>query len=398
MSQWARTGAVDELRRELHWYLARAAVRADAPVVVDELLRLPSGFRRRTLAAQLLTSDATQEALHAIEVHLPQVAPGAKRQFAETRGVVSGPVEWGRTAQRRLAVGDPLVFVARPALRDYDTARTRLIAYCLSRIVALGIAADIGGPHGIGAVANEVVDRARLLRTHKKLRLTRLVSRLDPLTMSAVVERVPALRPCYDAATAADEVLAGGSPTRLVDGILGGLFVPDSDATLFELWVGFRMIRAFEAAGASVSPFVIEPDGDAPAFARVEIAARHITMYYQRSAWSLPCVGGTGRFATAASAGGLSTSALRPDFVLVDDATPPNLFLVEAKHTAKGVAIDRDGIRDCLAYLHDLETAEGIGHRRCLVVASNSTGTPAQTEVSVSGPDQIAAAATTLIE
>ena len=87
---------------------------------------------------------------------------------------------------------------------------------------------------------------------------------------------------------------------------------------------------------------------------------------------------------------GATLSSLRPDFVILDEDSR-QVLIVEAKFTQiEDATAERRGIQDALAYLKD---ASAIVSDRpapyALVAAWNATGTPAPTEIVVSGQAEI---------
>lgn len=385
---------------ELHRYLSAAAVHSSPGVIIDEMLRLPPGFRHRALATHLLTSSVAAAAMDAVEAAIRALTPQSARRFAETRGFVAGPVAWTQTLQRRVTTGDPTLFITQLTHRTHDTAAARLVKYAALRLKALTeVGLDMDAATGIGVQGSDIAARSRAALTTDKLASVRAPHSLDADVVAAVVRRRPELAPVADLSHAADAVLAGGDIRSLVAGLLDGVLVPAGDDDLFELWVGLRMLRALSAAGMTVTPFPLEPGDNELRFALIKGSASTWVMTWRRSAWSLPGVTGTGVYAKAAAAAGIPTQALRPDFVMLElVAGQGRLRIVEVKHTSTGAPVERDGLRECLAYVEDLRTAGGVHHPvRCLVVASNSVAKPGAGQYAITGPADLDAAARSLL-
>lgn len=391
MNEWTREQAIIDLHADLHAYFSEAAVHSDLATVVDELWNFPIDYRRRILAAHVLSSETTRQAVDAVAALLRRLPPSAARREMEEVGVVHGPVLWDRTVQRRLARADPTVFVTKPTHRSFDTHSARFARLALSKIQTLAAVLSLKTATGVGSDIRLVSEQARELLASEKLQGARRIQKLDSRIQEALLRRHPSLTPLVDLIAGVDDALEGGSPDSLVPAMIGGVFAPNADEDLFELWVGLRLLKGLRAAGATVQTATWQPGFEVRPFATATIAGRVVTIFWQRSHWSLPFLQGLGRYATTLDDNQMALSALRPDFLFVDDGTAPRICMVEVKHTAvRNSSPDRDGIKDCLGYLYDLQGAEPPGSVVCcLVAASRSTAVPGVGRIVVAGYDRL---------
>lgn len=394
MTRWNRDEALQELHLELHRYLSAAAVHSDLPTLVDALWHLPVDFRRRLLAAHVLSSAEAVHALEDAESLLRSLPPSATRLTNESQGVVEGPVLWQRTIDRRLALADPTVFVTRPAHKSYDVPVTRFIQFVLQRMMTLYALFPAGAKTGVSADLREIERRSRAILRSRKLHGVRRVRAISPPVLEAMKMRRPQLESIEILLKGVNDAVAGGSPDTLVPALLGGVFAPASDDTLFELWTGLRLLSAVGGAGGEVQYGIWDQVSGTPTFAEIRLGGREFSMYWQRSYWGLDCVRGPGAYAAALTANGLGVSALRPDFLIVDKAGA-RLSLIEVKYSeVDGLTPDRVGIQNCLAYLKDLDSAAQLPPLvNAIVVASESDATPQIGTIMVCDPTSLSQAA-----
>ncbi|STX07150.1 hypothetical protein [Kocuria rosea] len=381
--RWDRGQALADIHKELHGYLSAAGTQTDLPLMLEHLLGFDHGYRRRLLALALLVNPATADAVKACERFLKQAVPQVSHKRQELQGVVRGPVLWEQTIQRRIATADPTVFVCRPAERRFDTPALRLVRLFLTRLILL----EKNLPHiNTPQAAIDCIDHAHQVLQSAKMTTTRRVRQLSPEMIAAVVNRHPQIEPVVDILPAIEDALQGGSSQVLLDTFFGGVLSPIPDSDVFELWVGFQLLALFRAHGAHVSAFPVERGTQKVPFARIQLRGRTVVMWFQVSYWSVIDSEQRGSYATALKIAGIKQSSLRPDFILqhLDDGS---LRLVEVKLTISDGAAANSGLRDCLAYLHDLKSSDISV--RALVVASNTTGEPALHEVAIAGPDSL---------
>jgi len=177
------------------------------------------------------------------------------------------------------------------------------------------------------------------------------------------------------------------------------LLSPAEDEVLFELLTGFAIVDALVRRGYREKGARLIGKSAVP-FATLERATNRFSMWWQRTPWQFGvAAGATSQFHNVLELAGMSRSSLRPDFVLIGE-NPERLLLVEVKHSIREKAsVERDGIRDALAYLEDAKELFGtLPAPHALVVAWNATGVAAPGRVMVSGQDGIGFAVDVLLE
>lgn len=360
MPDW-RADAIREVSDELWRYLSLAAHPEAIAASAEGLLQLPKGDVRRLVAAHLLLSDSTPAMLECVSSLLGRMPASVTMVREETVGLVHGPVDWAQTRQLRLSSGDRTRFVCLPPDRHYDTALGRLLLHALTSCSALlDAAGDLRGSPGSSAVDSAAAPTVatalaklgptvRSLRSHVKFAAVR-PERPDQRVLDSLARRsgIGPVIAWVDRYVSAFEQL---DPATARSAVEERLLAPAPDDQLFELLVGFRLVRQIEALGFHRSPpGLIEPGHAAP-FARFDGRAGHINIWWQRSA--LPFVGLTGGlYADALRGGGLDTAALLPDFV-IELVSQRRCVLVEVKHTTKETAPVARGVKDALLYLMD---------------------------------------------
>lgn len=395
MTRLTRDALLLDLHRWLHGYLSEAAVHTDLPTMVDELWSLPADFRKRLLAAQVLSSDRTLAAIDAAAAVVRTLPPSAIRRESESRGVVLGQVLWQRTFERRVATSDPTVFVTRPTHRSFDTPATRFIRFCMAKLLTLNavfpVEPDTGG---VSERIRQVAARCRELQENPKISGGKELNRIDAKMRDALVKRDPRLGQLEEVLRGVEDALAGGSVETLVPALIGTVFAPGSDATLFELWVGLRIIEVLRSLGAGVIAGPWDTALKTNAFAQITYGESQFTMLWQRSYWQLPVFRDGGLYRQVLQKNGLDSSSLRPDFIFYRSGPRPRVALIEVKFTSReDHSPDRAGIIDCLAYLRDIDQCSVGADINCLVVANQTSATPVNDLICVAGPEDLNSAA-----
>lgn len=390
MNRWTRDTLLLDLHRLLHGYLSAAAVHTDLPTLVDELWSLPVDFRKRLLAAQVLSNDRTLAAIDAAAAVVKTLPPSALRRDSESRGVVLGPVLWQRTIERRVATSDPTVFVTRPTHRSFDTPATRFIRLSLTKLLALNAVFPAVAGTGVSERIRLVEARGKALLQNPKIRDAKDLSRIDAKMRDALAKRDPRLGQLEEVLRGVEDALAGGSAETLVPALIGTVFAPGSDDTLFELWVGLRIIEVLRSLGAAVVAGPWDPGLETNTFAQITYEESQFTMLWQRSYWQLPFFRAGGLYRQILNSNALKTSSLRPDFIFYSSGTRPRVALIEVKFTAReDYSPDRAGIIDCLAYLRDIDQGSAGADINCLVVANQTSATPVNDLICVAGPEDL---------
>ncbi|MBA2311757.1 MAG: hypothetical protein H0V97_03035 [Actinobacteria bacterium] len=188
---------------------------------------------------------------------------------------------------------------------------------------------------------------------------------------------------------------------EIVESVLKkSILVPEDQATLFELFVGFEILDALETEGFKIQ--ILRLLGKSTVkplpFASLRRGQEEIDLYWQRSLWVVNRPERSGFLARVQSDNQVQNPRpFRPDFLLVGQ-NPPRLTLVEAKLTEKEKTRETVGIANALAYLQDAaEVLARYPKPHALVVAWGATGTPAMSEVVVSDQHSLAAATQSLL-
>lgn len=381
-TKWDREVAAAQLRPKLWRYLSAAARVTRSSFGATEVL-LDRKDLVRILATHLALAETTHVALDSAQKLLDQMPSSAATQRVELIGEIRGQVHWQSTYARRLAAGDPTLFVCSPPERRYDTPLGRLIHLALRCIAQLAGLTGLSSSGEVGAKVHETSDRARRLLLHPKLSKVREVHASSIRHMDLLVSRRPLAKDLVDIIDRYVSGILNGDVSRLRELLEQQFLAPAEESRLFELQVGFDILEALEDFGFVVDPpLPLLPGGSVP-FARFRSGDNGGVVYWQNSAWVLdPKANKSGIWWKVLNANGMPQQPLRPDFV-VDLTAVNRRFLVEVKLTGSiDHSPDRDGIRDALAYLHDAEELfSDVQPPHALVVAWNSAAVPQQTSV-----------------
>lgn len=386
---WSAQRALEQLSPVLWRYMndSAALVRgagigaAGGPLSASDLTRL--------LAAHVAVREETAAALNTIR-HLLRVMPATiGRQMETTAGVIRGRVDWQRTSVARLATADPTLFVCERTDRRYDTALGRLVKAAVQVLAGFGARSGLARPNArpeIGAQDTRrwsLADRvwrvtgdAETLLRHPKMRQVREVR--GPVShVAETVRRYPAAAALADLIDL-DARLATRDPLLLEEMLIAQVFTPPTEPQIFELQVGVELLTAFEQLGFSLNePGALLPSAGVP-LATLARGADTARIWWQQPVWSVRGVAAQdGLWRKVLTDNSMTASSLIPDFV-VECSSPARLMIVEAKLTVlTDKTYERDGLRDVLAYLNDLDaSADPRVHAQALVVAWNATGVP----------------------
>lgn len=388
---WNRQEALRELRRHLWRYLSASATVSSLQGIVEDIWRLQPGDLRRLAATHMGLQPVTEAMIRETPKVLWNLRSSVERRPDEQLGRVDGPVLWGPTMHRRWQTGLATLFVTRPAERRYDTVEARLIRLCLAACTNLRAQSELAENSDLGQQLAELSRTARHLLSHAKLQQATEVADLPERTLGMLERRglhtfVAFWRSYRDAVR---ELRAEG----VAEVVQRQLLAPAKDADLFELLVGFRLLDLFQSRGLTVQFGGLIPDRG-HSFATVSGDQLDLAVWWQRSPWGiLPSWSGySSTYHDVLDAARMTRSTLRPDFLLDVVRPRPETLLVETKHTSReGVAPDRAGVFDALAYLRDgQQRLINATAPHALVVAQNSDARPALREVMVSGPDSLA--------
>jgi hypothetical protein len=393
---WNRADILTRLRHRIWVYLSSAAVlRSDLAPTVEDLWNLEGGELHRLTAVHLAARQQTADVIAAAERVLHELPSSVVGSEQVLNGFVRGPVSWERTQRRRWQSGQTTLFVCRPAERRFDTPLARLVKLSLHLVVQLATDASLDHSGALGAAVHDRAERARELLRHRKLSEVPLVSSFAERTLAALLRR-PSAAPLVTFVRDHREALELRDPLAVSDVIAGQLLAPASNDTLFELVTGFGLVDAICSLGFEVRRLSAIVGSRRP-FARMVNGADEITMWWQRSVWSLALSRSRGGFyAQVLRDAQMSQFPLRPDFVV--QLPRGNIVVVEVKHTMhEDLTPERAGIVDALAYLKDIEGHVEADFVRALVVAWNATGRPNRSAVIVSDQGHLTEAAELLV-
>jgi hypothetical protein len=386
---WDRSDAIDRLQPFLARYLRESASRLRPSSATEPVELQPADWRR--LLVCHLGAMAAEDDLVGVADQLIRIMPASVgRRREEFSALVRGRVDWQNTARRRIASGDPTLFVCEPVDRRYDTNLGRLLKLALAGMSSLwrmsgfandaGSAGDAGG-ESIGSRLRTVSKAAANLEQSRKLRQVRRVDRSHLRFLDETVDRYPVARPLAPFVDLYYRGLELDDRSALKELMLSAIFGPSEDSRLFELEVGMNVLRTLESQGFELlEPMAIVP-GDKGPLAQLANADHVIQLWWQKSHWKVcgldPALG---LWRQVLESNSMTPSPLRPDFVVWDNSAR-RMVLVEVKLTAKdedGFTLERDGIRDMLGYLADVGAAPGQSFSvQGGVVAWNATGRPA---------------------
>jgi hypothetical protein len=377
-------------------YLSQHSDPADVAAVAESLFSLPRNELSRLTAAHLADSDGTTAMLDSASLVLRELPSSVARSEVELRVGVRQPVLWPRTYQRRMATGDLQRYVCRPPERAYDTSLGRLVLLALSRCAELPQLGRLRDQGKLGRKVGKRAARAKHLLGHAKLREVRRVERLPERTLASLRRHRSAV-PLIAWVRRASAALDDRSPAMIREVIQERLLPPSQGSSLFELFVGFRLVDAFVARGFSERSQRLIPNPLVP-FARLRRGEESLEIYWQRSLWKVEGATHGGHYATALGDAGMRKSQLLPDFV-IKLSNPDRLAFVEVKLTTQeDKTHDRAGLRDALAYCYDAESIlAGYPEPHGLVVAWNAAGRPGPGKLVVADQDAIPAAVSAML-
>lgn len=386
MTSWDRAAVVADLNDRLWTYLSASASQFDLEGFVEDVWRLPPGELNRVASVHLVSRRSTQDVLEAAAALLKVLPSSVTRSETILFGTVRGPVVWDETLRYRWRTGDPQAFVCRPPERRYDTPLGRLVLHALTRVHDLAILSGLE-TGGLAEQLRQTAATAEHLRSNRKLDEVTPVKSIPERTLNSLARNRLA-QPLIDFVRAAREAIDARDHRTIADVISTQLLAPATDDALYELLVGFRIVDHLSNSGYEIKRLSAVGGTPTP-FARLVNPACSITIWWQRSLWSLPFSKlDTSVYQSIAAAAGLRKSSLRPDFVLWDE-TNHRLLLVEVKHSLIG-SNERQGVTDVLAYIHDAEDlVTSFPAPHALVVAYNASGTPGEADVMISDEDNI---------
>jgi hypothetical protein len=357
-------------------------------VLVEEMWQLPRGEFDQLLATHLALHPQTRAGLERVRELLPTLPSSVYRREEEVVGFLSGPVDWPRTLQRRVATADPTLFVCRPASRRYDTPPARLIHWVLTQVSALAGASGLGDEGTTGQAVHATSDAARRLLLHPKLGSIRRPVLAPEEKLRAIETRKPPFEPVTGLARVLRDAWTNRDRDVVSAVVLEQLLAPAADDVLFELQVGFDLVDALVARGferQDVQQLLTTGKPKVP-FARLGSSLHGIVeIWWQRALWGLEGMPQSkGKLRQILGDAQMRQQSFRPDFIVhLLDARRPVLFEVKLTSTLES-ANEREGILEALAYLNDAEEPlKSLPLPKAAVIAWNATGRPAASLVSV---------------
>lgn len=407
-TKWDEETALAALEPLLWRYIsasARLTRRVGTPAEADI-----SELDLRRLAACHMTVRTDRDRLLDSAERLVRVMPASvQRQREVFHGYVHGRIDWQRTAQARIASGDPFdptLFACESIDRRYDTDLGRLIKACLISIGQLGNLAGLpetkaGSTETLGEITRRVSRRALTLAQEVKLRSVRHVDAATLRNVPALVERYPELSSLVEFLQEYIRLFRAEERPGLADVVGPEVFRPNANSKVFELQVAVEVMRSLEDQGFDLSrPVSLLPNGASPlgSFRRGEF---EIDLWWQRNAWDVIKVQKlSGAWAKLLQANRLSIDPLIPDLILYAPAKQ-RLVVIEVKLTEseRGIATEREGLRDLLAYSADLKGCWS-GRIQYLAVGWNAAGSwnSREQEFLVSPQDRIRSTIGSIVE
>ncbi len=375
--------------KALHWaepvlwrYLSKSASLLGGIDAAD-VDKLTVTDLRRLVACHLISIATSEDLLGRVEELLRRMPASVTRKRETYSGFVRGRVDWPRTVQSRIATADRTLFVCEPVDRRYDTPLGRLLRltlHCLSQLgsqAGFAAAADPSGRYLDSQAALLARRSARLLQ-NPKLRQVRLVDRSLLRHLEETSTRFPEARPLVEFVDLYFRGISLGDADALRQLIGRQVFAPGSPDRLFELIVGLHLLESLADLGFEVSePLAALPAAGSP-FACLEGPGGTCRLWWQRSIWPVLGVNPIlGRWRRVLSENTISDpQPLMPDFI-IDLPDQNRVLLVEVKLSSVGAQRERDGLRDVLAYLADVEEAQlSTPALQALVVGWNASGHP----------------------
>jgi hypothetical protein len=353
MPAFQRAQVLHELRGHMWRYLNGFGVVTDSQALVAGLFGLLPGEVGQLLAAHLVLSHRTEDMLQAAKTLLPRLQGSVTRARRELLGEVEGDVDWPRTRQRRVELGEPTLFACTPPLRRYETLHARAILTSLVSCEGLAHRSGLqAGPRGGDVTARAI--RARRLLAHGKLAGVRPLGSLGEGRL-AHLERRPDFTPVCDYLRWVRDGVEARERGALHAILSSAVLAPSENSALFELLVGFRMVDHLMDRHFAVRRLQAMPNRGVP-FAVLSRQQRTVTLWRQRGLGSVLDLGPEhSLYSTIRTAQGLRSRALIPDYVMEFDG---RVLPVEVKLAEReGVAHLRTGLVEALAYIKDFDAA-----------------------------------------
>jgi hypothetical protein len=380
--KWDQEIALEALKPLLWRYVSASAKlvrRVGIPAEVDI-----SDPELRRLAALHMTVRIDRDGILDTAARLVRAMPASVQRRSEVlHGYVHGRIDWRRTIQARITSGDPFdptLFSCESIARRYDTDLGRLVKACLSSIGQLGNLAGLpvttsDSLETLGEITRRVSRQALALAQDVKLRSVRHVDASTLRHVPELVGRYPELRPLVEVLHDYIRVFRAQERPLLADVVGPEIFRPNADSKIFELQVAVEAMRSLEDEGFDlIGPVSLLPNSASPlgSFRRGEL---DVHLWWQRNAWDVIGVRGVkGTWGKLLRANQLSVDPLLPDLIL-HAPSKRRLLVIEVKLTQsdRGIATEREGLRDLLAYSADLQGCWG-GTVQYLAVGWNAAG------------------------
>lgn len=400
---------LQELQSGLWSYLSKQAVATDVESVAAGLLGVAPDDASRVISARLAMSDEAKEFLAVAPELIRSLRAASATRMVVSRGRVSGRVDWRRTLTARSRhAGDPTVFVTSPSYRMYDHRRARALKYALEALLERIRVADLSPTSATFNLLVDISDKTEPIALGEALskRVSIALRCLESAKLSGVrlLDATPDLQSLeggshagWDAVVRFLELLSrvegATSPGEAASMVSQVIWAPSSDGALFEWLVGFRLVSAYEALGYSPTHVSALSRKGIP-FAELSGGRGAVRIYRQS-----PVVEES-RYQTIKAAHSLGRRRLRPDF-RIDQSWDSTNIVLEAKHTSgSGTSPINEALAESLAYIYDVQPYfDGAPFPVAVAVSSDQIGlAPEATEVSLCGPDRIAAAVELLID
>ena len=377
------------LQSDLFRYFTEAADHVTGFEGLRDVMSLEAGDLDRTMAYRLVLSPEADRAVTTVDQLLPVLPPRRDRTTTETRGYIRGNVSWNRTAQRQLLAGDPTLFVATVPEKRYDTNVARLVRTVLDHLSGAVAKTQLLRGH---AAEQSTPLSARYEWARRHLRHPKLAAAKRRLTESELeqLELRAQLRPLTVLVRLHQALFERRDIAEIIRTMTALVLAPRSTPALYELYVAFRLVDAFEECGLlRERPWRLL--GGAAPLAVLTGEQIRVTVYWQRALSTLD-TRASKLINQLAQKNEVVVGTLRPDIV-VQVVTPDGtrLRFGEVKYYDDPARGASRGLIDALAYhadageLFDADTAHPLG----FVVAAGVRSQPASALVSIASDQQL---------
>lgn len=344
---WDRGQVIREIRDRIWTHLSPTLARQTLALEVSRLLQLPEHDLYSLARIHFLASDQVGSFLDDLPSLVRRLTTTTTHEQESSLERVRGAIEWPTTITRRLATGQPHLYVTRPARRAYQTPANSLLAFTLDQVASIG---KVIGWQGAGGIAAQIGARTTAAERWRSHRAIQEIQRARPSTRDLIRIAQGPSRRRYAAVLEAFELwrqlIAQLDTPRLRELIEQHALVTTQDPILFEIRCAFEILESLHKLSWRGDKLRVFHGGLTEVFARDQ---ETITVWYQQVPAALA---NHSRYRDIQRAHRIPVGSLRPDLVLRRDTpTGPSWLLVECKLSEKRVEQPaRAALVDLLAY------------------------------------------------